>query len=134
VSTKKGYKASRLKSAASTHRVCRRATRKAKSYLQPIIETMPKRNLDTLEPLPVHNFQSNPGPSTWTKRPKTEDKADQDSDSDDDEIQNNTDVYDEAILAVSEGVNNFFELTRCHQTTSCIWPLRVKHDLTPVFS
>lgn len=95
---------------------------------------MPKRNLETLEPLPVHNFQSNPGPSTWTKRPKTEDKADQDSDSDDDEIQNNTDVYDEAILAVSEGMNNFFELTLCHQAASCIWAIQVKVDSTPIIS
>jgi hypothetical protein len=64
---------------------------------------MPKRTLEMLDPLP-HNFQSLPGPSSWTKRVKSEnEKDDQDSDSDDDEIGNNADVYDEAISAVAEG-------------------------------
>ena len=73
---------------------------------------MPKRALDIPEPLPVQNFQASTDPEEWAKRAKLEEGADPDSDSDDDEIQNNTEVYDEAILAVSEG-DELNERTLC---------------------
>lgn len=73
---------------------------------------MPKRALDIPEPLPLQSFQSGTEAEEWAKRAKLEGGTDPDSDSDDDEIQNNTEVYDEAILAVAEG-DELNERTLC---------------------
>lgn len=66
---------------------------------------MPKRPGDTEELLPVHNFQSNPDSSVWSKKVKIEEKpvADADSDSDDEVNVEAEPEYRSATLPVTDG-------------------------------
>ena len=67
---------------------------------------MPKRAaVETLEPLPAHNFQSNPAPADWNKKPKVDGKTDADSDSDDEGTAPAVEPeYRTATLPVTEGM------------------------------